>query len=1067
MADFETVRKAELKEIRELRERRGNVDWDNGQDLSGLCFSGGGIRSATFCLGVLQGLATYRMLKRFDYISSVSGGGYIASWLISWIKRPGKDAKEKPGIDFVEERLRQAPPHFNEMESTDTEPHPRMELTPPPPPPPSLLSSLFNWIKGWSRRARESDGMAFTDLNDPLPPLKPAPPRKPCRSEPRYEEPGAINFLRSYSNYLTPRLGLFGADTWVAVATYIRNLLLNQTILLSSLAALLLVPRVVQWIFHSALGQNVVNAWYTGGAALALLVFSLAFVDWNLANFSLREAATEPVEKKPNDENKSEPDEKKKLELDDTFVGHSRQDQVLWFGVLPIFAASVVGTLSLAQFVKSHSHPQDATWYWWIGSGALAYAIGRVIAQLLAWLWMWVRWKWRPKPKLKNPSELQERRNRTRDVLPKFRKRERQAAFTTWIWAPLAGALGGILIKELASLFDSWKGNIAGAAYLVFWGPPILLAIILLTGVLHVGLMSFEKFPNQKKEWWSRLAAWLLIFILVWMLVFAVALFAPLGVLILNNWLKTKRALLASWAGATLYGVLAGKSSKTSGEKGGIRPLELAVSVAPFIFIVGTLVLVSYGIYGAHERFGNDSSGTTSSPEVSAQMKSSGKLELRVSGPLETTVQFSVSQTASDRRPWGPGYWEPWKPGVLAGVFLLLVLIAVLLAYRVDINEYSFHLFYRNRLVRCYLGATNPERCPHPFTGFDPTDDIFLKDFSCKADKKYAGPYPILNAALNITHGQRLAWQERRAESFVFTPKYCGFDFQEERDDRSEENRVFSFLCFICYSLVLGGADSYRETSLYSYPPFGPYLGTAVATSGAAVNPNMGYHASPAAAFLLTLFNVRLGWWMGNPRREDTWQRSTPRTGLFYLLRELFGLADDTSGYINLSDGWHFENLGLYELVRRECTYIVVCDVGADAGFGREDLGNAVRKCRSDFGAEIDLDASSLRPGNDGFSESHFVVGTIRYPNQRKGWILYLKSALTGNEPQDILAYKIANPAFPHQGTGDQWFNESQFESYRALGRFAVESALRQIDHPNEMSKKTMGQIFETLACRI
>jgi len=140
--------------------------------------------------------------------------------------------------------------------------------------------------------------------------------------------------------------------------------------------------------------------------------------------------------------------------------------------------------------------------------------------------------------------------------------------------------------------------------------------------------------------------------------------------------------------------------------------------------------------------------------------------------------------------------------------------LALILAWRVDVNEFSLHLFYRNRLVRCYLGATNPKRCPHPFTGFDPTDDILLRDFSSRRDAKYSGPYPILNAALNTSHGQRLAWQERKAESFVFTPRYCGFDFQEERENEGIGAKKD----------LLQKYQSYRPTESYSYANGGPTL---------------------------------------------------------------------------------------------------------------------------------------------------------------------------------------------------------------------------------------------------
>ncbi len=103
----------------------------------------------------------------------------------------------------------------------------------------------------------------------------------------------------------------------------------------------------------------------------------------------------------------------------------------------------------------------------------------------------------------------------------------------------------------------------------------------------------------------------------------------------------------------------------------------------------------------------------------------------------------------------------------------------------------------------------------------------------------------------------------------------------------------------------------------------GASLGVALAISGAAASPNMGYHSSPALAFLMTVFNVRLGRWCGNPVDESAWTRPGPHVAAWRLLRELLGLTTSTSGYVYLSDGGHFENLGLYELVRRRCRFVV------------------------------------------------------------------------------------------------------------------------------------------------
>jgi hypothetical protein len=188
---------------------------------------------------------------------------------------------------------------------------------------------------------------------------------------------------------------------------------------------------------------------------------------------------------------------------------------------------------------------------------------------------------------------------------------------------------------------------------------------------------------------------------------------------------------------------------------------------------------------------------------------------------------------------------------------------------------------------------------------------------------------------------------------------------------------------------------------------------------------------------------VRLGWWLGNTLK-DTFRRPVPRFGLMYAFRELFGMANADSSYVNLSDGGHFDNMGIYELVRRRCRYIICCDGEQDLGPNFGGIGNAIRKCRTDFGVEIDLPVERMRK-LDGFSRVHCAVGKIKYP-EFEGYIVYLKSSLTGDEPTDILAYRSDHPDFPQQTTGDQWFDESQFESYRRLGYHVADKAFSSAD---------------------
>src|SRR3989442_12452594 len=100
-----------------------------------------------------------------------------------------------------------------------------------------------------------------------------------------------------------------------------------------------------------------------------------------------------------------------------------------------------------------------------------------------------------------------------------------------------------------------------------------------------------------------------------------------------------------------------------------------------------------------------------------------------------------------------------------------------------------------------------------------------------------------------------------------------------------------------------------------------------------------------------------------------------------YTVRELFGVANADSQYVNLSDAGHFDNMGIYELVRRRAKYIICCDAEQDAAMTFNGIGNAIRKCRTDFGVEIELPLDRLKQ-SDGLSRVHAIVGTITYPEQ-------------------------------------------------------------------------------------
>ena len=274
--------------------------------------------------------------------------------------------------------------------------------------------------------------------------------------------------------------------------------------------------------------------------------------------------------------------------------------------------------------------------------------------------------------------------------------------------------------------------------------------------------------------------------------------------------------------------------------------------------------------------------------------------------------------------------------GWLGFGWVMTAVVGLLASYFVNINRFSLHALYRNRLIRGYLGASRQERDPDRFTGFDSKDNISVHELWPPKSQRGAGAhclFHVVNIALNVVSTKRLAWQERKAESFIVTPRHCG-------------------------SAYLG----FRPSNEYGEPKGrgGISLGTAVAISGAAASPNMGYHSSPSMTLLLALFNVRLGWWLGNPGEagEKSYQSDGPRWSAKPLFFEAFGQTTDESRYVYLSDGGHFENLALYEMVRRRCRFIVAIDAGCDPKFAFEDLGNAVRKIYIDLGIRIRSRAS-------------------------------------------------------------------------------------------------------------
>jgi len=364
---------------------------------------------------------------------------------------------------------------------------------------------------------------------------------------------------------------------------------------------------------------------------------------------------------------------------------------------------------------------------------------------------------------------------------------------------------------------------------------------------------------------------------------------------------------------------------------------------------------------------------------------------------IATATAAALSRLGPDRLPWMV---------IAAGAILATAIVCF------DPQENGFHAFYRQRLVRAFLGASNGQ-AELGATLECERDDLPLDALPTK-------PLHLVCCAANDLAADPLGTLHRGAESAVLS----------------------------CLGLQVG--SSWRPWSASSIVPS---LGSAMTASAAAFNTQMGslsVRLGAAATFLLGALDLRLGLWLQNPacrasRLAELWARIQQLfPGLLYL-RELAGASRAQSTWIHLSDGAHFENLALYELVRRHCRCILLSDCGADPDVAFDDFGNAVRRVREDFGVEIEIDLEPLRPGEDGVAAQPMVAGDIRYPTGDLGVLLYVKPTLVGDEPPDVSQYARRNERFPHETTLDQFYDEAQWEAYRRLGEHIAGRALDSI----------------------
>lgn len=415
-----------------------------------------------------------------------------------------------------------------------------------------------------------------------------------------------------------------------------------------------------------------------------------------------------------------------------------------------------------------------------------------------------------------------------------------------------------------------------------------------------------------------------------------------------------------------------------------------------------------------------------------------------------------------------------WLSGPKSHPAWISVLIGVTLL-SLNINFTSLHDFYRRKLATVFM--IRP--AAHPTAShltiqcrkvYERVQDFFDKRLSVgkknakdsgtqrmRADNHFdvavkvklsesnlsaKGPYHLINAALNVPGSKSSAMQGRRTDFFLFSQNYCG-------------------------SPLTG----YQATKDWEKCDRSLDLSSAMAISGAAASPLMGLTTRSYMSFWMTLLNIRLGYWLRKPNQLKK-VAAVDAPGISYLFREMFSSASERGRYLNITDGGHIENLGVYELLRRRCKYIVAIDGEHDPAMTFNALATLQRLAAIDLNTKLDIDLDNLRLKGDGLSRSHFEFCRVLYPASDRddaeiGYLLYVKLSLTGNEGEFIRRYRLDEPEFPHHSTANQFFTEAQFEAYRSLGEhvgdklFIEAIAGKQLDKPIVPIAEWFGGIGE------
>jgi hypothetical protein len=367
-----------------------------------------------------------------------------------------------------------------------------------------------------------------------------------------------------------------------------------------------------------------------------------------------------------------------------------------------------------------------------------------------------------------------------------------------------------------------------------------------------------------------------------------------------------------------------------------------------------------------------------------------------------------------------------WDQSDMQWLYGLVIAGVVLTGWFVNLNLFGIGRMDRDRLMEAFL--PNPQAVNN--TRWELATEADVAFFTQVSGPDQWGPYHIINTNAVLVDSPNAKYRGRAGDNFIMSHLYCG-----------------------------GDAVGFHPMEALSDGEM--TLATAVSISGAALNPNaansgQGTTRNRLVSFLLTFFNIRLGFWIQNPAVTG-WRKilsdMNRRPNFFYpgFFQGLLGQdLRENVGYLELTDGGHFDNTGLYELIRRRVDTLYFSSAGADPNFTLDDIGSLLVRIQVDFDVTVTFndELESLMPGSDGesvyakrfgFSRMGFDRGTIHYPASatepaKKGTLYIVRATLAKDLPAEIYSYRAQHEEFPNQSTNDQFFDEVQVEAYRELG---------------------------------